>query len=160
MSGLTINEVSGGFKEDTKYFCNAIYNNFPSIVSYPKLRHTKKDIDKLLRSNKMFCLLVYDANKRIAGYLLGEFVELTATNKIVFFISYLYVARTYRKRGIASKLVDIIFNKVKKLWNIDGIMLICDTDDTAVYDFYIKRGFTIDQTYKRNEKHDVLSIYV
>jgi GNAT superfamily N-acetyltransferase len=157
-NALIIKEQTSGFTENTKYFVNTIYTNFVQLSKYPKLKHTRAEINKLLKSPKMYALLVYDINHKIMAYLIGEIVELS-TGKIIFYITYLYVVSQFRNLGIASKLINLIITKVE-LWKLDGVMLICNTGDQKLYDFYLKRGFMPDQTYRRNEQYEVLSMYI
>jgi ribosomal protein S18 acetylase RimI-like enzyme len=154
---LVIKEYAGGFKETTKYFTATIYKNFRELTNDPTLKHTPNEINKLLKSPKMYSLLVYDSVHKMLAYLIGEIMELQ-NGRMVFYITYIYVASKYRGLGIASKLINIIFSKVDS-WDLDGIMLICDTENKLVHDFYLKRGFMPDQTYRRYDQHEVISWY-
>lgn len=154
---LTIKEQTGGFKEKTKYFVSTIYKNFLQLSKEPKLNHTPTEINRLLKSTKLYALLVYDTKKRILAYMVGEIIELQ-TGKIVFFINYIYVVSHYRNLGIASKLMNMVSTKVED-WGVDGMMLVCDTENQKLHDFYLKRGFMPDQTLRRYTRHEVLSWY-
>jgi ribosomal protein S18 acetylase RimI-like enzyme len=155
---LVIKDITGGFHEDTQHLVETIYHNFEHISNEPKLRHNRKEIKRLLTAEPMYGLLIYDKNERLVAYLMGEIIRLR-TGKIVYYISYLFVASKFRQLGLATSLLNIVFKKVQE-WEIDGVMLICDTSDESLLNFYFKRGFSPDKTYRRNERHDVLSHYI
>lgn len=138
-------------------FINIVYDNFFDIANKPELKHSPKEINRLLKSNKFRGIIAKKDNKTI-GYLLGE-VHSLPDERIVFFINYLYVARRYRKNGIASKMLDMIILYIKEN-NIDTIMLNCDTNNKQVFDFYSKRGFMLDLILRRYTRYDVLSMRV
>lgn len=142
-------------KKGLDSFINAVFNNFIELVNQPKLLHTKPDIYKLLMSPNFRGYLVY-YNKSIVAYLLGELKTL-ADGRKVFFINYLFVAPSSRKQGIASKLLNSVNGYVHQN-SYDAVMLICDTENPKVYDYYLKRGFMLDLVLRRYERYDVLSL--
>jgi predicted N-acetyltransferase YhbS len=152
---LIIKDIVGGFKEPTKYFSYTIYKNFEYLSNAPIMHHNLEEIDKLLKSENMYCFLVYDTKNIIIGYLIGEIIKLS-DNRMVFFINYLYVFSKYRKMGIGSKLINLVKSKIEK-WKINGIMTLCDTSIDAIVDFYAKKNFIIDPVYKRNDRYEILS---
>jgi GNAT superfamily N-acetyltransferase len=156
-NALTIKTITGGFKESTKLFLYTIYKNFDYYKDDHVMHHTIKDINKLLKSKDMYCLLVYNIHKQLIGYLIGEIIKLD--NKIFFFINYLYVLRKYRNLGIGTKLLNIIINKVKR-WKINGILLLYNSTDDYLTNFFINRHFNVDETYKRNERFEILSFII
>jgi ribosomal protein S18 acetylase RimI-like enzyme len=139
------------------HFVHSIYVNFKELSNHPKLNHNKQEIYRLLRSPTMRGFLVWSKSK-IIGYLIGETIIL-ADGRKVFFINYVYINKMHRKKGIASTLMDKVTEYAKKL-KLDNIVLICDTENTKVYEFYLKRGFMLDMTLRRYEQHDVLSMMI
>jgi ribosomal protein S18 acetylase RimI-like enzyme len=133
-------------------FVNVIYNNFIHLSKYPHLKHSKKEILRLLKSKNVI-LYVAVINNKISGYLLGEVIVLN-DGRTVLYITYLYVATKFRKLGIASKLIDAanVYTMDKK---INGLMLTCNTHDKYVLNFYTKKGFTIDMLLKTNSQYEV-----
>ena len=143
-------------KTNIDLLINTIYVNFIDLSEFPELKHNKDEIKKLLMSPNVQ-LFLYIINKKIAGYMLGEIMKLN-DGRTVFYITYIYTAPKFRGKGIASKLMKLIITITEKN-NLDGVMLICDTEDTHVHEFYLKRGFMPDMTLRRYDRHDVLFRY-
>ena len=133
-------------------FANVIYNNFIHLTNYPHLKHSKKEILRLLKSKNIILYVAMTDNK-ISGYLLGEIIVLN-DGRTVLYITYLYVATKFRKHGIASKLIDSanVYTMDKKM---NGLMLTCNTHDKYVLNFYTKKGFTVDMLLKTNSQYEV-----
>ena len=130
-----------------------IYNNFHDLSKYPKLLHTTDEISKLLNSNDTL-FYVYMYNNKIAGYVLGKAMVLN-DGRQVFFISYIFVAKQFRSKGLGQFLL-LYIQQLAITLNLVGIMLVCDTEDQLVYEWYLKNGFMPDLYLRRYEKHDVL----
>jgi len=136
-----------------RWLITCIYENFSYLNDVKQLSHTTNDITKLVNS-KNARLYLCIMNKKIVGYLIGETMTLN-DGRNVFYVSYLYIADKYRKKGYASFLMSIVNEYVKKN-NLDGIMLTCDTDNVSLYDFYMKRGFMPDLLLRTYDRYDVL----
>ena len=154
-NALIIKSITGGFKESTKVFTYTIYRNFDYYKEDTVLHHTLEDINKLLKSKDMYCLLVYNIHHQLIAYLIGEIIKLD-NGKMVFFINYLYVIHKYRNLGIGSKLLNIVISRVKQ-WKIGGIMLLYNSTNDYLTNFFANRNFHIDDTYRRNERYEILS---
>ncbi|MBA42812.1 MAG: hypothetical protein CMF62_02245 [Magnetococcales bacterium] len=137
-------------------FVNIIFLNFPSLIPIEKLKHDKNHIKKLLTSNKMNGFLVYNKKGVLIAYIIGELMQLN-DQRTTFYISYLYVAKKYRNKGIAKKLMSLVVSKSKKT-GIRNITLTSDTDNIPVYDFYLKWGFMPDPILRTYDKYDVLTL--
>lgn len=131
---------------------DVIYNNFIDLSSNKKLLHEKDKIYETLTSNDVFLLLVVENNKLVA-YVLASIMMLNDNRKVLY-ISYIYVAKTHRNRGIASQCIKKIEIAAKKN-RCDGIMLIFNTKDSKLFHFYETRGFMLDINLRRYEMHDV-----
>lgn len=132
---------------------NVIYSNFIELSNYPTLKHTKNDIYNLLKSeNVLICL--YITNKKIGGYMVGEFMKLN-DGRHVFYVSYIYTGIQFRKHGVGSKMMKIVDGLVQQ-YGLDGIMLTCDSNDQSVYDFYLKKGFMPDMILRNYGQHEVM----
>jgi len=153
-NALTIKSITGGFKESTKVFTYTIYRNFDYYKDDLITHHTINDINQLLKSKNMYCLLVYNIKHQLIAYLIGEIIKLD--NKTVFFINYLYVIQKYRNLGSGSKLLNIVISKAKQ-WKINGIMLLYNSTNDYLTNFFANRNFHVDETYKRNERYEILS---
>lgn len=154
---IPINSEYFNKKNNTNLFIDTVYKNFYYLSSDEKLKHSMQEIQRLLYSSNFKGFFI-KKNGNIIGYLLGEILYLNDGRK-VFFISYLYVSKMFRKHGLASKLLTLVTNLTKNL-GLQAIMLICDTQDNQVHDFYLKRGFMLDMILRRYERHDVLSLPV
>ena len=75
----------------------------------------------------------------------------------VYYISYIFVSDKFRNRRLGSQLLDILADKCKEL-NAKFIVLTCDIHNKIAYNFYIKRGFTVDSLLRTNDRHEVLSL--
>lgn len=150
---------SGSQLNNNKYnlsnFVNIIYNNFVYLAKYPQLNHNTNEILRLLTSNKSYIITVMYNNLMVA-YCITEIMKLQDGRNILF-INYLYTGSKYRRHGIASQIIKkmILYAKYKHL---DAVILVCDTDDTRVMDFYFKRGFMYDMVMRRYDKYDVITL--
>lgn len=133
-------------------FNNVIYNNFIELSEYPILKHTLEDINILLLSKNMRGFLIYNDDNKVIGYLFGEIIKLN-DGRNVFFLSYIYVAIAYRKLKIGSLMLNKVIQNTKKT---DGILLICDSEDTFVMNFYQMKGFMPDLILRRYDKYDLM----
>ena len=129
-----------------------IYNNFKDLSTNPKLKHTPEEIKKILNSKKAVVLLYMD-NDKICGYLVAEEMKLFDRRQIMY-ISYIYVAPSYRNKGIGHKLMNYI-TAVTETKRLDGIMLIYDTRKAYLRNFYDKQGFMVDFALRRYEDDEV-----
>lgn len=146
------------FGDKMNDFINVVYNHFIDLANYANLNHSVQEIKKLLTSDNFKGYIVKHKNKYIIGYILGEITHLN-DGRDVYFITYLYTASNFRKLGIASKLINHIKTEMKKQF-IYTIMLICNTDNSKLVDFYMKKGFMLDLLLRRYEKHDVFSALI
>ena len=132
---------------------NIIYNNFINLAKFPILKHTRQDIYKLLNSNNLILWLVI-VNNNIIGYAVCEYNNLTDGRQIIY-INYIYIGSKYRDNKLGSKLLYRIIGYAQER-NMN-VMLICDTDNEKVLDFYMKKGFMYDLQLRRYHRFDVLS---
>jgi len=134
-----------------------IYNNFLYLENYPDLMHNKNDIFKTLTNNDNFSYFIFLTNKLI-GYLIGDFRTLL-DNRFVYYISYLYIAKNYRRRNLGTNLMKLIINTCSNI-GIKFILLTCDTFDIDVINFYKKFGFTDDVVLSNKNRHQVFCLYL
>jgi Acetyltransferases len=140
---------------DLSRFTKTIYKNFIELSSEPKLKHNLKEINRLLTSNNTIGLFIFNGRK-VIGYLIGEIIKLN-DGRTVLYISYLYIAARYRCNGFGTILLNQYIDLAKKI-NMDAIVLICDTDNQRVLDFYLLKGFMYDIYLRRYDKYDVISL--
>ena len=132
-----------------------IFNNFHELVKYPILKHNEQEIFNLLISpNKYFLCAVN--NKKIVGYILCEIMHLD-DGRNVLYISYLYVAPSWRNKKIGKQLLQKAISYANGK-HLDAVVLIADTDDDKVINFYMTKGFMHDLQLRRYDKYDVFSL--
>lgn len=130
-----------------------LYTNFIELATSPRLGHNMQEINRLVHSPDAQ-IYFYMIDGRIAGYLVGEIMNLNDGRK-VFYITYLYTSDKFRKRGIATELIRFAEGRGAKM-DLDGIMLTCDTGNQYVYDYYQLRGFMPDMQLRNYSQHEVL----
>jgi len=135
-----------------------IYNNFDYIANYTELKHNKNEIARILLSKNFYGFFLLNLDNHIIGYLVGEKMYLN-DGRHVFYVSYLYVNKPYRKHGVGGKLMMLLEERCKQ-WNIYIITLTYDTDDVKVGLFYQNRGFMPDLVLRTYGRFDVLSKYL
>ncbi len=136
---------------------NTVYNNFVYIADIPGLDHTRKEILRLLTSDRMVSLFAYHQEK-LVGYLIGEFKKL-GDGRLIYYIAYMYVAPKYRAKKIGAQLIALIVKKCEN-WGIKYITLTCDTHDVPLFMFYKKRGFTYDPMLRTMDQHEVMTKFL
>jgi len=138
-------------------FVNIVYNNFISIANISNLKHNKIEIKNLLSKNNFIGLFAF-LNDKLIAYIIGETKHLN-DGRIVYYITYFFVAAKYRNKGIGTNLMDILINKCK-IWEIKYITLTFNVKNKKILHFYKKKGFIFDPILKNNSQYDVLTLYV
>src|SRR5437764_225383 len=77
-------------------------------------------------------------------------------HRTVLYISYLYVSSKYRSLGLGATLLNMAIQRASLL-NLNSVVLIVDTENQKVLDFYMKKGFIYDQQLRRYDRYDILS---
>lgn len=146
-------DMSNFNKPNVNMFIDLVFEHFIDLADYPDLKHTRDELYRLIRSENMKGYLVYHG-KKIIGYLLGEIMILVDGRK-VFYISYMFVAPSFRKHGIASQLMEFSREFANNA-GFDGLLLTADSENQKVFDFYLKRGFMPDLVLRKYAQHEVL----
>ncbi len=147
---LTYNDILK--QKDLSLFVDTIYDNFIHLSSELKLSHTKENILKNLLSPNSIIIIMIENNK-ITGFLTGNILELEDRRR-VFFISYIYVAENQRNKKLGTKLMKLA-EKIGNQYKCIGMMLIFDTHDKVLVNFYENIGYMLDINLRRYERHDV-----
>ena len=128
-------------------FINIVFECFNDLKIVDDTHHSHININKLLSNNINFCYISLDDDLRtINGYLIGE-KKLLMDGRLVFFITYIYVASVDRNKGIGTTLIEKIILKCRKTYGINYIMLMCRTE-SKINNFYLKLGFVQDPIIK------------
>ena len=150
---LTHNDLQ---QQDLSLFVDIIYNNFIHLADFPKLLHTKNNIYELLRDENAFVLLTFQNQNecdKITSFVVGQKIEL-ADRRRVLFVNYIYVAEPMRQKGLGSELMDTVETMAVNN-KLNGVMLIYDTLNPKLSNFYQNRGYMSDLNLRRFEQHDV-----
>lgn len=131
-----------------------IYFNFLELSQYPILKHTPEEIRRLLTSPNLIMFTIFSKNNMVA-YLVSEIMKLD-DGRTVLYISYLYVSSKYRNTGLGHSLLNMGIQRASLL-HMNAVVLIADTEDQLVFEFYMKRGFMYDPFLRRYDRYDVLS---
>jgi len=138
---------------NTKLLSKIIYYHFLELAQYPLLEHSIQSIRKTFENDNAVLFILLENNK-IISYLLGYSLQLDDGRKVMF-ISYIYVAKSHRNKGIGKFMMDHIEQKALDL-KLDGILLICDTEDQKVLNFYMTRNYMHDIILRRYDRYDVM----
>lgn len=90
--------------------------------------------------------------------MIGEFKNLN-DGRLVYYITYLFVAPKFRNKRIASQLLRYLINKCKS-WGIKHITLTCDTYNIKLCSFYKKIGFIPDLIMRNMKRHEIFTLYL
>lgn len=100
-----------------------------------------KNIDDNLNSFGIVALL----NKKIVGYIRIDKLNNPLKNTYYYFLSYVCVDSNYQNAGIATKMLEFIFNMAKDN-NINYIELTSRYSREVANHLYLKTGFVIRDT--------------
>lgn len=100
-----------------------------------------KNIDDNLNSFGIVALL----NKKIVGYIRIDKLNNPFKNSYYYFLSYVCVDSNYQNAGIATKMLEFIFNMAKDN-NINYIELTSRSSREVANHLYLKTGFVIRDT--------------
>lgn len=157
MKDLQFKDIYGGIKHNSNMFADVIFNNFKDIEADQEISHTENEIDRLVKSNKMYSMFAYDNNNNnnMVGYIIGEIIK--SGPFLCFHIQYLYVVSSYRCHGIATKLIELSKQKMRNEHKINKITLTCNKKNKYNFNFYKNKGFNVDKLYMESENYCVMS---
>ena len=138
-------------------FIDTVFNNFKGMVS-PELKHTKKEIMRVLTSPKGVCIIAI-IKDQIVGYLIAEIVMVDENLRELMHIVYLYTSSIYRKTGIATYMINLIqVYAIQK--NINVLSLTFDTYNKPLEKFYLNNHFVYDSNLRSYRRYDMLVKYI
>jgi len=139
-------------KKNTSNLRDIIYRNFSCISDIPKLNHTKREINRLLKSENSILILGLHDNK-ITCYLLAESVVIG--QRVLIHIYYMYTAKIFRKNGLGTEMLNML-QEISSRKNIHSISLTYDTYDRNLTRFYTNNGFVQDMQLNSNGRYNML----
>lgn len=108
---------------------------------FPHVDNTRDLIEELLYSKCNFVLYIF--NKRALGVLIANE---NFANEVR--IEYLAVSKSYRRLGIATKLLQYLLQKVYETHGFCNVNLTHDNDNSVAHSVYLKNGFFDETIYK------------
>lgn len=150
MNIVLINKLSN---DEIERFANIIYKNFIELASIPELKHNVQEISNIFKEKTFYGLMLMKDNK-IIGYIIGKNIDLD-DGRNIYYVDYIYINKANRDYGYGTKLMDMVEQKALKE-RLKGVMLICDTDNKLVYNFYTRRGYLPDSVLRRYGQHEVM----
>jgi len=154
MTSITGNNLR---KHNTKLLEFIVLDNFIHLEKYPKLKHNKTEINRLFNDLNTF-YISSSIDGRMIGYILGEYIKLStldpSDNRLVCYISYIYVVEEHRKNSVGSNMMKYLIDTNNDA-RVSGFMLTFDTKDNKLKSFYEKRGFMQDISFRTYTKFDV-----
>lgn len=134
-----------------------IFFNFIELQNESDIVFNINDITSTLTSNNLLGWFLLDDDSKIVGYIIGELKQLT-DGRYVYYISYFYIIKKYRSKGIGFKMMLICIDYIKSI-GIQFIMLLSNIHSNA-FQLYNKLGFGYDPIIKiNNPNYVVLSYY-
>lgn len=102
--------------------------------------------------------IVFYMGAFIDGGIIGivGFESIVSDKKEFLYLSPLEVIAPYKKKGVASALVQEVLKKAKDN-NLDGVLLICSGE---LVSFYKRNGFQTELIYKEGDKNKFLMKYL
>lgn len=144
-------------KRDMRKFIEVIYRNFEQLNDVPELKHTYREIARILTSAKSIIIIAMIGDRMI-GYLLAEVTTVDNLRQLMH-IYYLFVSPMYRKRGVATYMLNLIEKYAQEL-NINTLSLTFDTYDKKLEEFYLNNYFMYDSNLRSYQRYDMLVKFV
>lgn len=145
------------YVRDMRKFIEVIYRNFQKLVDRPELKHSHKEIARIITSSKSI-IIIGVVNNCIVAYLIAE---MTATENLrqLMHIYYIYTSPNYRNKGIATHMLNLIQKYANEL-NVTMMSLTYDTNDKKLEAFYLKNHFIYDSNLRSYQRYEMLVKYV
>jgi ribosomal protein S18 acetylase RimI-like enzyme len=127
----------GKFIELRKKYIESI-NKENKIKEKPNIKKIKKEFGNFLKKNKI--ILVTELNNQIIGYIAGNIFE--NVWKRGGYIDDVYVYKEFRRKGIATQLIEGFLNELKKR-KIKSCQLGVSKTNKKAIKLYKKAGFDL-----------------
>ena len=133
-----------------------IYLNFLELQNVEGIVFNIDSIFNTLNSDNLLGWFIM-MNNQIIGYIIGELKDLV-DGRYVYYISYLYIIKKHRSKGLGFKLMLNCMNYISNI-NVKFIMLTCNKNSQA-FKLYKKLGFIVDSIIKiENPDYNILVYY-
>ena len=133
-----------------------IFFNFIELQNEADIVFNINDITSTLTSNSLLGWFLLDDDSKIIGYIVGELKQLT-DGRYSYYISYFYIIKKYRSKGIGYKMMLICIEYVKSI-GMQFVMLLSNINSNA-FQLYKKLGFGYDPIIKINNPNYVVLTY-
>lgn len=133
-----------------------VFFNFIELQKENDVVFNINDITSTLSSKSLLGWFLIDDNGKIIGYIIGELKDLT-DGRYVYYISYFYLIKEYRSKGLGYKMMLICIEYIKSI-NVQFIMLLSNINTNA-FKLYRNLGFGFDPLIKINNPDFVVLLY-
>ena len=144
---------------DVPLMAQTIFRNFAYLEDRPQLNHNLPELFRLLTSETLYGYLLYTQTNDLIGYLIGETQHLV-DGRQVFYLSYLYISKKYRKHHLGSKLLEMLKNKIKYIDGLSFIILSCNRHFPPIQKYYRERGFVPDPNIPATKDAIIMTCYL
>lgn len=142
-----IRNFSESDKSDFLNMCMDFYSGAGVDHSIPTM-YAEKTFDKIIYDKSPFCdAYICERNGKITGYMLLAITYSNEAGGEVVWIEELYTVPEARGMGVASELIDYVFDKYK---NAARFRLEVTDENECAVKLYKKKGF-INLRYKQME---------
>ena len=122
-----------------------MYNDFNEVINLVKDNFNIGDNIKSLEDNLNSFGIVAIIDKKIVGYLRVDKLYNPFKKYYYYFLSYVCVDSNYQNMGIATKMLEFIFNYAKND-DVSYIELTSKSSREAANHLYLKNGFVVRDT--------------
>jgi acetyltransferase, GNAT family len=122
-----------------------VIDDFNEVIKLLKDNFNISDNIKSIDDNLNSFGMVASFNKKIVGYIRIDKLNNPFKNNYYYFLSYVCVDSNYQNIGIATKMLEFIFNMAKDN-NINYIELTSRSSREVANHLYLKTGFVIRDT--------------
>ena len=122
-----------------------VIDDFNEVIKLLKDNFNISDYIKSIDDNLNSFGMVASFNKKIVGYIRIDKLNNPFKNNYYYFLSYVCVDSNYQNIGIATKMLEFIFNMAKDN-NINYIELTSRSSREVANHLYLKTGFVIRDT--------------
>ena len=122
-----------------------VNNDFNEVINLVKDNFNIGDNIKSLEDNLNSFGIVAIIDKKIVGYLRVDKLYNPFKKYYYYFLSYVCVDRNYQNMGIATKMLEFIFNYAKND-DVSYIELTSKSSREAANHLYLKNGFVVRDT--------------
>lgn len=144
-------------RRNLEKFVTVVYKNFDNLADAPELKHTEREVGRLLTSPKSI-VIIGTIDGVIACYLIAELTTVENLRQLMH-IYYIFTAPVYRSRGFSTNMINLIQKYAKEL-NVTTLSLTFDTYNKTLERFYSNNYFVYDENLRSYQRYDMMVKYI